>query len=80
MPKEEESKQPGTAIDATPLSKRLEECKRHHAAELPESRNAFKKPLMVEQRREAIAQLAFFQKPAEPEPPEKDDGLTCMFV
>ena len=71
---------PGTPIDASLLAKRVEQLKKDYTGELPATQDTFKKPLLVEQRREEIAQLAFFHRPKEPDPPEKDDGFAWMFV
>ncbi len=79
-PKERQTTEPGTALDAGPLAERVNQARLHYEGELRLSQDAFKKPLLVEQKREQLSQLAFFQRAPEREPHEKDEGLTLMFV
>ena len=80
VPKEKPDTRPGSAIDASPLTKRLAEVKDAYTNEGPVDQAAFKRPLRVAQRRQEIARMAYFQKPVEVEEPEKHDGLTMILV
>jgi len=79
-PKKAGADEPGTGIDASGLARRVSEIKRDHAGGLQQYPSAFKKPLLVERKREEMARMAFFQRPAGPEPHEKEDGLTLILV
>ena len=79
-PKPRHDDRPGSAIDAAPLTERLQRVKDSYTAELPAGHNPFKKPLQVEQRRQEIARMAYFQKPVQVDEPEKHDGLTMILV
>lgn len=80
LPKEKRDNRPGSAIDASPLAKRLAQVKDAYAGEVPRDQAAFKRPLRVAQRRQEIAQIAYLEKPVEVGEPEKHDGLMMILV
>ncbi len=79
-PKQRRDDRPGSAIDAAPLTERLQLVKSNYGSKQRADHNSFEKPLLVEQRRQELARMAYFQKPVEMEEPEKHDGLTMILV
>jgi hypothetical protein len=69
----------GTPIDASLLSRRLENVKGNYGAEL-RSLSPFKTVALIEERRKKIARFSFFQKVDSAELPEKPHGATLMMV
>jgi hypothetical protein len=68
-------------IDTTELEHRLQEVRRDYAAEARAHPSAVNKPLLVAERREEIAKMAFFQKPPpEPESPGKEHGSPLLLA
>jgi len=69
------------AIDATQLKQRVEEARRDFVAEARMHPSVTNKPLLVEERRQEIAKLAFFQKPPpEAEISEKEHGAPLLLA
>jgi hypothetical protein len=70
-----------TFINISPLAERIQHVKEDYGTG-PQARPAdFKKPLMVEEKRKEIAQLAFFQNVREPAPEEhEDDGGPALLL
>lgn len=80
LPEIKSDDRPGTAIDTSPLTDRLAQVKDDYSGKLPADHSSFKKPLLLQQRRQELAQLPFFQPPVEPEEPGKHDGFTLVLV
>jgi hypothetical protein len=66
---------PGPAIDATRLVDRLEQVRRDYESGLAGRPASFKKPLLVEQRREELEKLSYFRRHAEAAHPEDDEQM-----
>jgi hypothetical protein len=82
-----DSKEAGTAIDATKLSGRVEQLRQDRHAGAVGKSESFKKPLLVEEKRREMEKLAFFQKPPPsppppppPEPPEHEEGFGLLLI
>ena len=73
---------PGNGIDAAGLSQRLHHIRQDYTAELPASTAAFKKPILVEQKRRELEKLSFFRRPATPDLPERESesGPVLMLI
>jgi hypothetical protein len=72
-----------SGIDASRLASRVGQLRQDGHAGAVEKPASFKKPLLVEERRQEIGKLPFFQNPPPappPEPPEREDGTTLMFI
>jgi hypothetical protein len=73
--------EPGTGIDASKLAGRVGQLRQEGHAGSVEKPASFKKPLLVEERRQEMGKMPFFQKPPpSPEPPEREDGATLLFI
>ena len=80
-PESEPSNLQSHPIDTTELEHRLQEVRRDYAAEAHAHPSAVNKPLLVAERREEIAKMAFFQRPPpEPELPEKEHGSPLLLA
>jgi hypothetical protein len=73
---------PGTGIDASKLSDRMEQLREAGYTRAVDKPSSFKKPLLVEEKRQEIGKLPFFQKTPAPEmpPPEHEDGMGLMLI
>jgi hypothetical protein len=71
---------PGKAIDAMPLCDRLQQVRHDYLTERPAAPPSFKQSLRVESKRAEVAKQAFFQKPPEALPEEREERLTLMLV
>lgn len=70
-----DSGEPGTPIDTSKLTGRVDELRQLGYANEAKTGDAFKKPLWVEEKRRQMEKMAYFQKPPpEPEPPEPEHG------
>ncbi len=72
----------GQGIDTAALSGRVERLREDGHAGAAKPTAAFKKPLLVEERRREIGKNGYFQKTPEPppEPPEHEDGGILLFI
>jgi hypothetical protein len=79
-----DSKETGTAIDASKLTGRLEQVRQDRHAGASGKSESFKKPMLVEEKRREMEKLAFFQKspppPPPPEPPEHEEGMGFLLI
>jgi hypothetical protein len=79
-----DSKETGTAIDASKLTGRLEQLRQSKHTGTAGKSESFKRPSLVEEKRREMEKLAFFQKPPPttppPEPPEHEEGMTFLFI
>lgn len=67
-------KEPGTPIDATKLTARVDQLRQNTHADPARAAESSKLPLLVEEKRREMQKLAYFQKPPPPpEPPEPSD-------
>jgi hypothetical protein len=72
---------PGEPMDTRPLSERLNAVRRNYTAVPADRTTAFKKPLMVSDRRAAIAKSPYFHEPRpEPDEPEHGSGWSLLFA
>jgi len=79
-PPSEPFDQPGKPIDTSPISNRLQQVRQDHQVQPHGPRSSFKQSLLVESRREQLAQLRYFQRSPPPEPAEEEHGSTMLFV
>ena len=72
-------------IDTRPLAGRLEQVRQDYHPAKPAPQSDFKRPLLVELKREDIARTSFFQRPPPPpepppETPDHEHGLSALMV
>jgi hypothetical protein len=67
-------------IDTASLSIRLQRVRQDYGAQLQSRPPTFKRSALTSSKQAEIAQSPFFRKPASPEPPEEEHGLTLLLV
>lgn len=81
LPREKVDDSPGKPIDAAQLSDRVRDLRGNLQTRPKRQTLSFKQSLLIESRREKVAQSDYFRRPPPPEKPEEEHpGLTAILI
>ncbi|MDB6108538.1 MAG: hypothetical protein JWR69_288 [Pedosphaera sp.] len=70
----------GKSIDTDSLAVRVESVRQNYRAEIQSEPSSPNRALLLKTKREQVAQLAFFHRPAPPQPPDEEHGSSTWLL